>query len=100
MEIKILGNQTKTSEVNLTKIVQEKKDIEDRILGSKDRVEEVDTSVKKKGLIVFKKSRKNIQEIWDTENTTFTNDKNRRRRRNPSQRQRKHFQQNYIRKIL
>jgi hypothetical protein len=51
---------------NLRGLTKSTQEIEERIPGIEDKIEEMDTSVKKKKKKVKKNQAQNIQEIWDT----------------------------------
>lgn len=62
--MKSLGIWTGTTGASFTRRIQDMKDI---ISGIKDKIEDIDTSVKEKGMVNLKKFlTQNILKIWDT----------------------------------
>ena len=90
LEMKEQGKMIESTDTRITHSIQE---MEVRISGIEDTIEEIDTLIKENV-----KSKKflteNIHEIWD-ERTKPKNNRNKRRRRFPGHRPRKYFQQNH-----
>jgi hypothetical protein len=91
LEMKNVKRGTENSEASFTSRIQE---IKEKLPGIKDMIKEMDTPVKEsdksKELLA-----QNIHEaLYTTKNKSRNN-----RRRNPGQKHRKYFQQNYIRKL-
>ena len=81
-----------TTETSITNRIQE---MEERISGVVDTIEKIDSLAKEN----IKSNRSVTQNIHKIRDTKPRNNKARRRRRTPAQRQRKYIQQNHRRKF-
>ena len=95
LEMENLGKRSGIIDASITNSIQE---IEERLSGKEDTIENIDITVKEN--TKFEKLiTQNIQEIQDTVKRPNLRISNKRERRFPMQRSRKHLQQNYRRKL-